>query len=1134
MKYPGFLLLLFLTSPVYAVELFKDDFERAQLGSNWTASDNSRAVIRNVPGSITSGGRFLRTGSGTVTVTSKSFDLTKFSSASVTFKWLRGFNSLGAGVSDAPEAGENLQFQYSPDGTNWSTLMTLNGGGTAGQSGNETLVIPTSALTRNFQFRFFQTAGDPASDYWHIDDVVLNADPLLSCFNDNFNRSSLNAEWVSSNQAGGFSPTIVDGRLKITQDRRRRQQQATSVSLQRLFPTNGNYITVEFDHFAWSPNPGNRVTDHNGGFVNIGADGIAIIFSDSTVTPQAGASGGSLGYAQWKRPRASSNVDGFAGGWLGIAIDEWGNFAAANEGRNGGKNREVRNSVSIRGSGSGRDGYRYITDSGSLNPGVDQRNTAVAGPGYRYRIVYDATVAGRFLVSVLRDTGSGFVSLIAPTNILSQAGQAALPANFLLSLTGSTGFFSNNHDIDNLQVCAQESRSINARVHHFEWNFSSNALTCSPETLTLRACDNAACSQLYTDPVTVNLSANNWLAGNTVTFSGGSTTLQLRRNTIGTETFSVTNSTPPRQAFQTDVCVRDGSAGNNCSINYASSGFLISNHNMVANQPVTNVQIRAVEAAAPNAERCLPLFQNTTKTLSLSSAYVSPNNGSKAVQVRGNQPGDSFRNINSGAYNINFDNNGQANISLNYADAGRIQLNANHQGSGVTAGLVMNGSGTIYSRPAGFCIRAEKLDGTASAACSSNFSACSRFVPAGDDFNLKVQAVAFDANTPANLCDNNGTPNFSSRVNLSPGLVAPSTGVPGALSTPSYTHTADPSGGNNGSQTVRTNQSEVGVFHFNVAAVSDYLGVSGFTIPAASTQAPVGRFYPSEFRVSLPAVTAACGNTFSYMGQNAITAQFTATAFNAKGAVTQNYKDDFAFATQVQLVAENNNDGVNRSGRLTNVSNLNSASWINGVASYIDSDVSFTRAASGPDGPYQNLRIGLQLSDSDAGLAGLNMNAATTGTCTGADCDALLLGNTDVRFGNLYLANAFGPETTSLLQRVEARYFDGNNFIVNRDDNACHTLSASNPPLVSTGALAATSRTVQQAITSGVGFIRYSAPGLGNSGRLAVEYQAPTWLTTEYGTNGNVSDHEENPKASVTFGQYRGNDRVMYWREVSN
>ena len=54
---------------------------------------------------------------------------------------------------------------------------------------------------------------------------------------------------------------------------------------------------MEFDYYAYDGN---------------GADGIAINFSDASISPSAGAFGGSLGYAQ------KTGIDGFAGGWLSL------------------------------------------------------------------------------------------------------------------------------------------------------------------------------------------------------------------------------------------------------------------------------------------------------------------------------------------------------------------------------------------------------------------------------------------------------------------------------------------------------------------------------------------------------------------------------------------------------------------------------------------------------------------------------------------------------------------------------------------------------------------------------------------------------------------------------------------------
>ena len=52
---------------------------------------------------------------------------------------------------------------------------------------------------------------------------------------------------------------------------------------------------------------------------------------------------------------------GFAGGWLGVGIDEYGNFSRGGDGRPPPGRR--RQSVAIRGSGVDETGYRYLAGS---------------------------------------------------------------------------------------------------------------------------------------------------------------------------------------------------------------------------------------------------------------------------------------------------------------------------------------------------------------------------------------------------------------------------------------------------------------------------------------------------------------------------------------------------------------------------------------------------------------------------------------------------------------------------------------------------------------------------------------------------------------------------------------------------
>jgi MSHA biogenesis protein MshQ len=69
-------------------------------------------------------------------------------------------------------------------------------------------------------------------------------------------------------------------------------------------------------------------------------------------------------------------------------------------------------------------------------------------------------------------------------------------------------------------------------------------------------------------------------------------------------------------------------------------------------------------------------------------------------------------------------------------------------------------------------------------------------------------------------------------------------------------------------------------------------------------------------------------------------------------------------------------------------------------------------------------------------------------------------------------------------------------------------------------------------MTSGLAEFSFSAAGLGNEGSAIYQYDTNTylpWLNTE---NDADADYADNPQGKITFGQFRGNDRMIYWREV--
>ena len=75
-----------------------------------------------------------------------------------------------------------------------------------------------------------------------------------------------------------------------------------------------------------------------------------------------------MGYAQKDVAQgADTTHDGMGGGFVGVALDAYGNYSRQAEGREGGTAALAPNSVSVRGPGSGQDGYNYLAGTTGSN-----------------------------------------------------------------------------------------------------------------------------------------------------------------------------------------------------------------------------------------------------------------------------------------------------------------------------------------------------------------------------------------------------------------------------------------------------------------------------------------------------------------------------------------------------------------------------------------------------------------------------------------------------------------------------------------------------------------------------------------------------------------------------------------------
>lgn len=971
-------------------------------------------------------------------------------------------------------------------------------------------------------------------------DVVPNCNPapVLQCFNDNFSQSTLSNDWVVSKSSGGFTPSIQGGRLRLTEAK---SDQSTASTYQRLFPGKANLVEIQFDHYAYGGN---------------GADGIAVVLSDASITPQPGAFGGPLGYGY------KPGINGFAGGWLGFGIDEFGNFSGEGGSSNVGQRRQ---SVAVRGSGVGTSGYNYLrgacsngttnTNGSCLSPAVDGNNVS---PAHRYKITIDSQAANQSIVKIERNTGSGFVTLVPAFNAAAQNGQAAIPSDFLLSLTGSTGGSNNNHEIDNVQICALKSNPIGAQIDHFEFDHTGQGLTCNAETVTIRACANASCSQLFTAPLSATLLPDSaadgvWVGGNQVSFSGGTAQLQLRRNTPGVVTLGVKGSNPTTKPLSKTLC-RIGNGGlseNNCSLTFADSGFVFDVPDKRANRP-EQVLVKAVKKSDVT-KQCVPSFQSQTKTLNFWSSYQTPSApiSPKAVTINNTAIGTSS--ALPTAVNLLFDTNGQASILVNYPDAGKLQLDAKYTGTGDEQGLVMAGSDQFVSVPAGLCVK--PVD--ASASCPSANMSCNAYRKAGQSFGMTVQAMAWEKDGDPDFCSGNlSTPNFSdAQMKLASKVVAPSIangGLDGTLGVASYSHSAQANNFNTiSNQTI----SEVGVFQIAAQASPNYLGTaSSLNIPIGYS-ANIGRFVPDRFLISNVSVIPACGG-FSYMDQ-LFPMLMELSALNIAGDITKNYFPPFSLAT-AKLVGENNNNGVDLQSRLSALP-IKADSWNQGVATVDASyQANFSRVTPNvatnlyQDGPFELLDIGVQLMDNDPRPNGLysyvaspDMDAASTGTCT--NCNAKKISTQTLRHGRVVMDNTYGPETEILRMPTRAEYWNGSSWALNTADNcttAVYALGSQvdhsalgynfDPDLVAGQSVVRSGGTATfQAGQFELLWQAVTTSGLPYRGQVTAPLDVPTWLEWYWNWNGVSPTAVTEPRASAYFGRYRGHDKIIYWREVN-
>ena len=241
--------------------------------------------------------------------------------------------------------------------------------------------------------------------------------------------------------------------------------------------------------------------------------------------------------------------------------------------------------------------------------------------------------------------------------------------------------------------------------HHFQIDHPGRALTCAPQTVTVTACADAACSAKYTGGTSVTVSP-----GGTATQidSSGVATASVRQYTVGTATLGLTSVPGASDAL---VCKRSSDNSNSCDMAFAATGLMLTPTNHISGtQP--SFDISAVQASG-DQQACVPLFANKNKDLTLACGYSNPASGTLPVFIKGTGGFIALAANNSSAcsalgktVNLAFNGQGVAKATMSYADVGKVNLKATYTGSSASGdtGLSMTGNADVIVVPDAFSV----------------------------------------------------------------------------------------------------------------------------------------------------------------------------------------------------------------------------------------------------------------------------------------------------------------------------------------------------------------------------------------------------------------------------------------------
>ncbi|WP_019027292.1 DUF2341 domain-containing protein [Colwellia piezophila] len=733
---------------------------------------------------------------------------------------------------------------------------------------------------------------------------------------------------------------------------------------------------------------------------------------------------------------------------------------------------------------------------------------------------------------------------------------------------------ANENNGKNYDGSSRAPSSCSSIPNHFQIDTKDEiGLTCEPDVITIKACADDLCEVPY-------------LAGTSTTLTVSGVVDTYSPVTFGVGESEVEVSYSYTKEGEVSLSLLDAYKCSNadpipCKVHFHNAAFVFSTiEDQVAGVDFIGINIKAVK---DENGVCTDILSGP-KDVEMAMEYIAPNRSTdNKYYLSGKEiPKNPSNNVNDyEKVSLNFVTDSTADLGVNrYDDAGQVKLYALYvePASGNNAAFTISGSSdAFWVSPHHFAVAATN----GSVVLDGNTHDSNKKQVAGDNFTVSVMAQNFD---------NNATTNYiAQQAQLQLERTGPTNG--GAEGTLTYSTnqsiisqlTNDPSYYTDATDLVFDLSGE---YHFNGAMYSEvglirlYVRDNnyGSGVYKAEGSANFGRFIPSHFEVTnivdgMSVGACSAGGLdipFVYSGQMlsdepttgalsyvlrpsiTVTAKSSICTTNSDSCTTtKNYTGDFNKLSVDSYDRIIPNTDATQPGKdlltlVALVANFDVASLVgvDGEVTYTYSDndnfVYVKEANSEVNEFTSDIELSLRaIIDSDL-VETLDNEVDKVGIIATLNTKGKL-----IRFGRAQLENSYGPETSNLPQPLSVNYFENGQYTVAANDE-CTPYDAANMTVTNTGVSeplplplpgidAVDGEFINETPPGQTRVIELTAPGAGKTGQVAVIYDISDWLKYDWAYDDEGVDglYNDNPRAVATFGIYRGNDRIIYQREIA-